>query len=135
MNIVSSCLIGVSCRFDAKHKKIQWLCDIVAQGEAIPVCPEQLGGLPTPRPTSERVGNKVVTQSGNDVTSNFHTGASEAIQIALMSKSKHAYLKSKSPMCGCGKIYDGSFSGKLVDGDGVFTELLKQHGIEVTPVD
>lgn len=108
---------------------------MVESGEAIAVCPEQMGGLSTPREPSEMVGDKVLSKSGRDVTREFEVGAEEALKMALMVNAKEAYLKSKSPSCGCDKIYDGTFSGNLVDGDGIFTKLLKKNGIKVHSVD
>jgi uncharacterized protein YbbK (DUF523 family) len=108
---------------------------MVKNGEAIPVCPEQMGGLPTPRPPAERIGEKVLTNKGIDVTAEYQRGAEEAFQIAKLVGATEALLKSKSPMCGSNKIYDGTFTGTTKDGDGVFAELLKKHGIKITPVD
>ena len=104
---------------------------MVAEGQALPVCPEQLGGLTTPRVPAEMIGNKVIRKDGVDVTEAFQRGAREALKLAQMVGAKTAILKAKSPSCGCGKIYDGSFSGMLVDGDGVFADLCKKDGIRV----
>jgi uncharacterized protein YbbK (DUF523 family) len=101
------------------------------------VCPEEMGGLSTPRPPSERIGSKVISKDGQDVTDNFLTGAEKSIQKAeetaaeLEQEIKLAILKAKSPSCGCGKIYDGTFSGVLIDGDGMLTAMLKEKGIPV----
>ncbi len=97
----------------------------------IPVCPEQLGGLPTPREPAEIREGRVITKSGKDVTENFKRGAEEVLKIAKMFGIKEAVLKQGSPSCGCGRIYDGTFSGKIVEGDGVTVALLKRHGIKV----
>ena len=97
----------------------------------IPVCPEQLGGLSTPRIPSERRGERVVNRAGEDVTSQFIRGAEEALRIAKLYGCQVAVLKERSPSCGCGRIYDGTFSGKLTDGDGVTAELLRREGIKV----
>jgi uncharacterized protein YbbK (DUF523 family) len=97
----------------------------------IPVCPEILGGLPTPREPAEQKGKKVITKSGKDVTKYFEKGAKEVLKIAKILKIKKAILKQKSPSCGCGKIYDGTFSKRLIKGDGVTAKLLKKNGIEV----
>ena len=94
-----------------------------------------MGGLSTPREPSEIAGDRVLTSSGNDVTSEFQKGAQEAFQVALMVNATEAYLKSRSPSCGSGEIYDGSFSKKLVVGDGIFARLLKERGIKVHSVD
>nr|BFD58032.1 DUF523 domain-containing protein [Bdellovibrio sp. CKG001] len=135
MKIVSACLSGVHCRYDCKAQTRSSIEEMVQNGEAIPVCPEQLGGLPTPRPPAERIGDRVLTNQGADVTAEYQRGAQEALRIAKLTGATEALLKSKSPMCGCGKIYDGTFSGNQKDGDGVFAELLKNHGIKVTTID
>lgn len=135
MKIVSACLAGFHCRFDCGSKERSDIKRMVENGEAIPVCPEQMGGLPTPRGPSEIVGDKVVSKSGVDVTQEFQRGAEEALKMAILVNAQEAYLKSKSPSCGSGFIYDGTFSGKLVEGDGVFTKLLKERGIKVHSVD
>ncbi len=131
MIIVSACLAGVKCSGDGSARPYQKVVDLVRRGEAIPVCPEQLGGLPTPRAPSERRDDKVFTKDGGDVTTEFRKGAEEALKIAQLANCREAILKSKSPSCGSGKVYDGTFSGKLVDGDGVFAELLKRNDIKV----
>jgi uncharacterized protein YbbK (DUF523 family) len=97
----------------------------------IPICPEQLGGLPTPREPAEIRGERVVTRSGKDVTENFKRGAKEVLKIAKLYGIKEAIMKQRSPSCGCGEIYDGTFSGKTIKGDGVTTTLLKKNGIKV----
>ena len=109
--------------------------------ELIPVCPEQLGGLSTPRPPAEIVGGdgvdvldgcaSVITVEGEDKTSEFLGGAHQTLEIAKSQNAAHAVLKSRSPSCGCGRIYDGSFTGELGDGDGVTAALLRRHGIRV----
>ncbi|WP_415063547.1 DUF523 domain-containing protein [Bdellovibrio sp.] len=135
MKIVSACLSGSHCRFDCQAKTRTEIQAMVQRGEALPVCPEQLGGLSTPRPPAERVGEQVLTKQGKDVTSEFLRGAEEALQIAKLCGATEAFLKSKSPMCGSNRIYDGSFSGNVIAGDGVFAALLKKNGIKVTEVD
>lgn len=133
MNIlVSACLLGVCCTYCGTSKEQEAVLKLLQEGHTlIPVCPEQLGGLPTPRPASERKGDKVVSCLGVDVTEHFARGAKEALRIAKLYDCKIAVLKERSPSCGNGQIYDGSFQGVLVDGDGVTAELLKQHGIHV----
>ncbi|KHD88515.1 MAG: purine nucleoside phosphorylase [Bdellovibrio sp. ArHS] len=135
MKVVSACLSGVHCRYDCKAQSRPAIEEMVKNGEAIPVCPEQLGGLSTPRPPAERVGTQVLTDTGADVSAQYAQGALEALRLVQLCGATEALLKSKSPMCGAGKIYDGSFSGKLVEGDGVFAELLKKHGIKVTSIE
>lgn len=131
MKIVSACLAGVNCRWDGKSKACTEIMKLIENGEAIPVCPEQLGGLTTPRPPAEQKGDKVFTKTGEDVTARFEKGAKEALGIAQLANCGEAILKSKSPSCGAGKIYDGTFSGNLVDGDGVFAKMLRNSGIRV----
>ncbi len=131
MKIVSACLAGINCRWDGKNSSCSKVIELVKNGEAIPVCPEQLGELSTPRTPAEQIGDKVITKYGKDVTSNFKKGAEEALKIAKQHKCKEAILKSKSPSCGCGQVYDGTFSGKLISGDGEFTKLLKKNNIRV----
>ena len=133
MNIlVSACLLGVCCTYRATAKEQEAVLNLLEEGHTlIPVCPEQLGGLPTPRPASERKGDKVVSCLGVDVTDHFARGAKEALRIATLYGCKVAILKERSPSCGSGQIYDGSFQGNLIDGNGVTAELLKQQGIRV----
>ncbi len=136
MAIVSACLAGVHCRFDCASKERADIVEMVRRGEAIPVCPEQMGGLTTPRPPAEhQTDGKVRSNLGEDVTDAYEFGAQEAVKMALLVGAKTAYLKSKSPMCGVGEIYDGSFSGKLIKGDGTFAKLLRKLGIDLRKID
>ena len=131
MIIVSACLAGIKCNYlgdDSSHPEV---VELVRKGLAIPVCPEQLGGLPTPRIPAEIQGRKVMNKNGEDVTLNFQKGAEETLRIAKLVNCKKAILKANSPSCGLGKIYDGSFSGKLIPGNGITTELLMKNGIEI----
>lgn len=128
-------MAGIECRYDCQSQERQEIIEMVQNGEALPLCPEQLGGLPTPRPPAEISGDKVLTINGDDVTSNYFHGAEEALKMAKLSGCTEAYLKSKSPMCGHGKIYDGSHTGKLIQGDGVFARLLKKIGIKIISID
>jgi len=129
--IVSACLAGINCRYDGAAKPCEKVMQLVAEGRAVPVCPEQLGGLPTPPQSSERVGERVLRKDGGDVTAEFVRGAEEALKLAKLIGATQAILKSKSPSCGCNQIYDGTFSGTLVPGDGVFASLCKTNGITV----
>ena len=135
IKFVSACLAGAACRYDGKSKTNQIIQSWVESGEAIAICPEEMGGLPTPREPAERIGSSVRGITGSDVTSNYREGAQKALECVLKSNATAAYLKSKSPMCGCGRIYDGTFSGQLIAGDGCFTELLKEHHINIIEVD
>ncbi len=131
MIIVSACLANLRCRYDGAAKPCDEVIRLVAEGKAIPVCPEQLGGLPTPRAPAEISGDRVISKDGVEVTDAFSRGAEEALKLAKLVGAKTAILKARSPSCGSGKIYDGSFTGKLVDGDGVFADLCKNNGIDV----
>lgn len=133
--IVSACLAGLNCRYDCKNQERPDIVKMVRDGEAIPLCPEQLGGLPTPRIPAEIVEDRVMAKNGSDVTSEYKNGASEALKMATLLDARKAYLKSKSPMCGHGMVYDGSFSGSLTKGNGIFAQLLEENGIEVISVD
>jgi len=136
MYLVSSCLAGVNCRYDGKNNKNKVIGEFVNQGQAIFVCPEQLGGLPTPRTSCEIVmdetcNKKVISKDEQDFTEEFTAGAEKTLAIANAKGIKQAILKSKSPSCGCGLIYNGTFSGKLIKGNGLTAELLIKNGIEV----
>ena len=131
--LVSACLLGVCCRYDGKGNPNEDVLSLLNREDVtlVPVCPEQLGGMPTPRIPSERLGNAVVNRAGEDVTEHFLRGAEEALRIAKLYGCRMAILKERSPSCGCGRIYDGSFSGNLTDGSGVTAELLLKEGIRV----
>jgi len=131
MIIVSACLAGVNCAYDGKHRACEKVMELVRKGEAIPVCAEQLGGLPTPRVPAEIQKGKVINQMGMDVTENFVRGAKEAVTITKLANCKKAILKAHSPSCGFGIIYDGTFSHTKVKGNGIFAEMLIQEEIEV----
>lgn len=134
--IVSACLAGEECRYDCQAKTNEKMVKLVKEGKALALCPEQLGELPTPRPPAEQQANgQIITNENKDVTENYQAGAQKAWELSKEHPIKKAYLKSKSPMCGVGQIYDGSFTGKLIKGNGVFTQLLKKLGIFTEPVD
>ena len=109
----------------------QPLLDALPRLQLVPVCPEILGGLPTPRTPSERQGERVMSKTGVDVTAAYQKGAEEALRLARLFGCRKALLKERSPSCGRGQIYDGSFSGRLIPGDGVTARLLQQEGIAV----
>ena len=132
MNIlVSACLLGVRCRYDGASKPNEAVVRLMERHTLIPVCPEQLGGLATPRPPAERQGDAVCTQSGTDVTEQYRRGAEEALRLCRLYGCQAAVLKERSPSCGCGEIYDGTFTGTLIAGNGVTAELLLEHGVPV----
>lgn len=144
MDICSACLTGRKCRYDGEAREDAEIKRRYETGELKAVCPECLAGLPAPRCPSEIVGGdggdvlegraRVMAQDGSDRTAEFLKGAQKTLEAAQRCGAKRAYLKSKSPSCGCGRIYDGTFSGVLRGGDGVTTALLKKHGIEVIEV-
>lgn len=131
MIIVSACLANVQCRYDGAGKPCEEVIRLVAEGKALPLCPEQLGGLPTPRVSAEIRGHKVIRKDSMDVSAEFGRGAQEALKLAQLVGAQTAILKARSPSCGSGQIYDGSFTGTLVNGNGVFAELCKHAGIDV----
>lgn len=132
MNVlVSACLLGVKCRYDGGGKRVEELAEALKDENIYPICPEQLGGLSIPRPPAEISGGRVVSKSGDDVTDAFRRGAEAVLKIAKEHGCKIAVLKENSPSCGCGKVYDGTFSGILIDGDGVTAKLLMDNGITV----
>ncbi|KPL70754.1 hypothetical protein ADM99_16135 [Leptolinea tardivitalis] len=131
MIIVSACLAGVHCRYDGNAKPCEAVIRLVAEGKAIPVCPEQLGGLTTPRQSSEIVNGRVWMRDGTDVTGAFTRGAQEAINLARLAGATSAILKARSPSCGVGRVYDGTFTGRLIPGDGIFAALCRENGLSV----
>ncbi len=141
MKLCSACMLGIECRYDGKAKPVPKVLKLAKKEVLIPICPEQLGGLPTPRVVQELQGcsgedvldgrGKVLNKNGEDVTEQFIKGAYEVLKIAKLFGIKEAILKQRSPSCGCGEIYDGSFSGRVVKGNGVTTSLLKRNGIKV----
>lgn len=135
MYLVSSCLAGIKCRYNGNDCENRVIVDLVKQGKAIPVCPEQLAGLPTPRACCEIVFEngvkKVISQDGRDVTKEYVDGAEKTLGIAISMGISQAIFKSRSPTCGCGCLYDGTFAGKLIKGNGIAAELLLKNGISV----
>ncbi len=133
MLIVSKCLAGFPCRYDGKDNLVPEIRALVERGEAVAVCPEVLGGLPTPRVPSERQADgRIVNKQGEDVTAQFTCGAERALAICRERGCTGAVLKARSPSCGKGVIYDGSFTGACVPGNGVFAQMLLDAGIPVT---
>lgn len=136
MKLVSACLLGINCKYDGKNNRNEKIIRLLETGEIlIPVCPEQLGGLGTPRLPSQKLGGgvyaKINEDAVQDVTACFKKGAEEVLKIAKLFGVKEAILKQRSPSCGSGKIYDGHFSGTVIEGDGITTTLLKKNGIKV----
>lgn len=131
MILCSACLLGVCCRYDGKSKGNKKVLELAKSEALIPICPEQLGGLPTPRPQTELKDGRAIRKDGSDVNELFQKGATESLKLARILGAKKAILKQRSPSCGSGQIYDGTFSGNIIEGDGITTALLKANGIEV----
>lgn len=140
MIIVSACLAGFNCRHDGANSYDKLITEMVFSRKAFPVCPEQMGGLPTPRPAAEIKngdGNdvinekaKIITIYGDDITDRIIKGSEEVLKLAKMIGAKEAVLKEKSPSCGVTKIY---INGEIVEGMGVCAAMLKREGIEISP--
>lgn len=129
--LVSACLCGVPCRYDGNSTPVEDLVDLHKRGAALAVCPEVEGGLPVPRPPCERREGRVLGRNGEDFTEQFEAGAAYTLALAQQYGIGLAILKENSPSCGCSAIYDGSFSGKRVPGQGVTAALLQKNGIRV----
>jgi len=130
--LISACLLGENCKYSGGNNYSPAAAALAERFELVPVCPERMGGLPTPRVPAERVGDKVLTRDGADVTEAYRRGAEQALETALANGVRRAVFQERSPSCGCGAVYDGTFTGTLVPGEGVAAELLRKHGIEVT---
>ena len=129
--LISACLLGLPCRYDGASKPQLWVEELARRHELIPMCPEQMGGLPTPRDPAERQGDKVISCAGKDVTKAYTKGAETALYFAKLNHVDFAVMKAKSPSCGKGLIYDGTFTGNKIPGNGVTVELLNANGIPV----
>ena len=134
--LVSACLLGKNCRFNGRHSYMPELENLNV--EWVPVCPEEAGGLGTPRPAAEMQGSaesilngdgSIITNNGKDITRKFIQGAEGSFEKGLNSEADYAILKSHSPSCGIGEIYDGSFTNSLIDGDGIFAYLCQKSEI------
>lgn len=139
--VISACLAGIACTHAAEAKTRDWAVRLVAEGRAVPVCPEVAGGLPIPRPASEIRGGdghdvaagraRVIDEHGTDVTDNYLRGAAKARDAARAAGARLAILKARSPSCGVGATYDGTFSHTLREGDGVTAAILAEEGLNV----
>ena len=131
--LISACLLGTNCKYNGGNNALpeEKLAALRERYRLIPVCPERDGGLPTPRLPSERLGERVRNRAGEDVTRAFRRGAELALETAKREGCRMALLKERSPSCGSGKIYDGSFTGTVIPGDGITAELLRKNGIAV----
>ena len=133
--LISACLIGLNCKYNGGNNENSKLVELMKEKDLVPICPEQLGGLKTPRVSAERKQEKVITKEGVDVTKEYQKGAEEVLNLAKKLNIKKAILKSRSPSCGIDEIYDGTFFFFLIKRDGVTAELLKKNGIEVISSD
>jgi uncharacterized protein YbbK (DUF523 family) len=134
--LVSACLAGAPCRYDGKACPVARVQKLLAKGEAIALCPEQLAGLPTPRGSHEIVQGRdnerrVLARNGEDATAAYRLGAERTLTVCRALGITHAILKSRSPSCGCGHIYDGSFSGRVTEGEGLTAALLRANGLTI----
>lgn len=129
--LVSACLLGIPCRYDGQSKAHPLARALCEKHHVVPVCGEIFGGLPTPRPPAEIQGDRVVTRDGQDVTEAYRRGAEAAAQLARLTGAQAAVLKERSPSCGSGAVYDGTFSGVLTEGWGITAALLRQQGLQV----
>ena len=129
--LISRCLLGESCTYRGDSNFCEKAIALGEKYALIPVCPEMDGGLPAPRDPAERIGDKVISKTGRDVTAEYKKGAEIALKAALENNVKLAVMKARSPSCGSGVIYDGTFTGTRICGDGVAAEILKKHGIKV----
>ncbi len=128
---VSDCLLGTPCRYDAGSKPNAAVRELAAnpEVEVVRFCPERASGLPIPRPPAEQRDGRVVLETGEDVTDAFVVGAEREVRRALAADCTHAVLKAKSPSCGTGRVYDGTFTGTLRDGWGVAAAMLRDAGV------
>ena len=129
--LVSACLIGGLCKYNGKSNRSERVRRYLEGAEIIAVCPEVMGGLPIPRTPAEIVDGSVTTRDGRDVDAAFRRGAAMALDLALKKSVDLAILQSRSPSCGVRQVYDGTFSGTLIEGRGLFAESLINHGITV----
>ncbi len=129
--VVSACLAGIACRYNAKCYTCEAVQKLVLQGKALALCPEVLGNLSTPRKPVELLGGRVLDKFGQDYTQAFIYGAKKALELCKHSGCHTAILKTRSPSCGRDFIYDGTFSGNLVAGQGFFAKLLQEHNIKI----
>lgn len=129
--LVSACLLGEDCRYKGDNCKNEKVIALKKDYEIIAVCPEQMGGLNTPRNPAERVGDRVLSSVGDDVTKQYLSGAEKALKLAKENDVEFCVLKANSPSCGKGRIYDGTFTGNKINGNGVTADLLIKNGFKV----
>ncbi|SIN90603.1 DUF523 domain-containing protein [Halodesulfovibrio marinisediminis] len=133
--VVSACLAGCNCRYDGGNTANEHVQQLIREGRALPLCPEQLGGFPTPRTPFELKNGRAISKDGVDITEQMLQGVEEATKLVELAGCTKAILKSRSPSCGAGIIYDGSFSGVKIAGNGLFAERMLAMGLEVTCTD
>ena len=129
--LISACLLGINCKYNGKNNYNSLIEKLKEKYILIPICPEQMGGLSTPRNPSEIKGDKVISSAGDDVTTNFIAGANKALDIAKKENISIAILKEGSPSCGSNYIYDGTFTKTKVDGMGITARLLSNNNIKI----
>lgn len=127
--LVSACLLGINCKYSGGNNRCTQVLALTERAWLVPVCPEQLGGLPTPRPAAECQGSSVYNREGRDVTREFQRGAEAALAFSRLFHCEGAILKARSPSCGVGAIYDGTFTGTVIPGDGVTARFLREAGV------
>jgi len=127
--LVSACLLGIYCRYDGRCKTDERVEALSREHVLIPVCPEQLGGLPTPRQAVELLAGRAVARDGTDLTEAFRRGAEQTLRVARLTGARAAVLQPRSPSCGLGVVYDGTFSGRRIAGDGVLARALAAEGM------
>ena len=132
---VSACLLGENCKYNGGNNYSKKLVEFLRNHQVISICPEVLGGLPTPRKPAEIVGGEVKLENGTSVDYEFKKGAQIALDKVINNQVDLVILQSRSPSCGVNNIYDGSFSGRLIDGKGVFAKLLEESDIDVIDVE
>ncbi len=135
MYLISACIAGVNCKYDGHNNFHRIAKELVDANKAVLACPEELGGLPTPRTPCEIKEGKVISKTGDDVSSEFRVGASKTLEIAKKHNVKIAIMQKRSPSCGVHQIYDGTFTSSLISGQGVTTTLLQKNGIKVITID
>ena len=132
---VSACLLGENCKYNGGNNYSEKVAKYVEGHEVVPICPEVLGGLSTPREPAEIVGGEVKHKAGDSVDKEFRAGAKAALDIVLKNQVELVILQSRSPSCGVKTIYDGTFSGNIIPGQGVFAEMLKEAKIKAVDVE
>ena len=135
MILVSACVVGEKCRYDGNHRRNEKVLEFLKDKEYRLICPEMMGGLSCPRNPSEQIGDRVVDNEGKDVTENFQRGAGKALELAQKYQPELIILEDRSPSCGTHVVYDGTFSGKLIAGQGVTARLLSEHGFRILSSD